>query len=169
MREMLCLQWNDFQENLKSAFVSLIEDEDFAHVTLACEDDTFFQKLFGRNQQTYSAEQEVGGSADDDCEECVEENFNCLRIPPLLVEERLPRCDTWEEFLEGQKEGLVVAVSMSRETKDLSKDSFGPGVGGREGDQNDNIVLDVSPSEKLPIDSLESPVLSKGPDLLKPI
>ena len=38
MSEKLCLQWNDFQENVKSAFENLREDKDFADVTLACED-----------------------------------------------------------------------------------------------------------------------------------
>ena len=128
MREQLCLQWNNFQENLISAFVNLREDYDFADVTLIYEDGQqfeahkavltasglFFHKLFGRNKQTYSAEQDMGGYGDDDCEECVEENVTCLRIPPLLVEESLPRCDTWEEFLEGDKEGLVVVVSRER-------------------------------------------------------
>ena len=38
MSEKLCLQWNDFQENLRSAFGSLKEDKDFTDVTLACED-----------------------------------------------------------------------------------------------------------------------------------
>ena len=94
-----------------------------------------------------SAEQEaaasLGGSAgDDDCV-ILEENFNCLRIPPLVVEERLPRCDTWEEFLE-QEEELVVVVSMSKETKDLCEASFGPGSSVREADINDN--HDASPS-----------------------
>ena len=62
MSEKLCLQWNDFQENIKSAFGSLREDIDFTDVTLACEDgqqveahkvilaasSPFFQKLLGR-------------------------------------------------------------------------------------------------------------------------
>ena len=38
MSEKLCLQWNDFQGNIKSAFGNLREDNDFADVTLACED-----------------------------------------------------------------------------------------------------------------------------------
>ena len=38
--EKLCLQWNDFQENLKSSFGVLRNDQDFADVTLACEDGT---------------------------------------------------------------------------------------------------------------------------------
>ena len=38
MSEKVCLQWNDFQENIKSAFGNLREDNDFADVTLACED-----------------------------------------------------------------------------------------------------------------------------------
>ena len=38
--EKLCLRWNDFQENLNSAFGGLRNDQDFADVTLACEDGT---------------------------------------------------------------------------------------------------------------------------------
>ena len=38
MSEKLCLKWNDFQENVNVAFASLREDNDFADVTLACED-----------------------------------------------------------------------------------------------------------------------------------
>jgi len=36
--EKLCLKWNDFQENINSAFKTLREDMEFADVTLACED-----------------------------------------------------------------------------------------------------------------------------------
>ena len=36
--EKLCLQWNDFQTNLTSAFKDLREDKEFTDVTLACED-----------------------------------------------------------------------------------------------------------------------------------
>ena len=67
MSEKLCLQWNDFQENIKIAFGNLREDNDFADVTLACEDgqqveahkvilaasSPFFQKLFGRNKHPH--------------------------------------------------------------------------------------------------------------------
>ena len=38
MSEKLCLQWNDFKDNINTAFASLREDCDFADVTLACED-----------------------------------------------------------------------------------------------------------------------------------
>ena len=38
LSEKLCLQWNDFKETIKASFGSLREDEDFADVTLACED-----------------------------------------------------------------------------------------------------------------------------------
>ena len=62
MTEKLCLQWNDFKENVTTAFGSLREDNDFADVTLACEDgrqveahkvilaasSPFLQKLLGR-------------------------------------------------------------------------------------------------------------------------
>ena len=36
--EKLCLQWNDFQNNVISAFGDLRDDNDFTDVTLACED-----------------------------------------------------------------------------------------------------------------------------------
>ena len=36
--EKLCLQWNDFKENITSSFKELREDIDFTDVTLACED-----------------------------------------------------------------------------------------------------------------------------------
>ena len=36
--EKLCLQWNDFRENISSAFEDLRQDKEFTDVTLACED-----------------------------------------------------------------------------------------------------------------------------------
>ena len=67
MSEKLNLQWNDFQENVKSAFGNMREDQDFADVTLACEDgqqveahkvilvasSPFFQRLLGRNKHPH--------------------------------------------------------------------------------------------------------------------
>ena len=38
MSEKLCLQWNDFEENVNSAFVKLRDDKEFTDVTLFCED-----------------------------------------------------------------------------------------------------------------------------------
>ena len=38
--EKLCLKWNDFQENLNSAFGALRNDRDLVDVTLVCEDGT---------------------------------------------------------------------------------------------------------------------------------
>ena len=38
MSEKLCLQWNDFQENVKSSFAKLRGTTDFINVTLTCED-----------------------------------------------------------------------------------------------------------------------------------
>ena len=38
MSEKLCLQWNDFKDNVLTAFSSLRGETDFADVTLACED-----------------------------------------------------------------------------------------------------------------------------------
>ena len=38
IREKLCLQWNDFKENVASSFRDLRTDQEFTDVTLACED-----------------------------------------------------------------------------------------------------------------------------------
>ena len=38
MVEKLCLQWNSFQDNVKTAFGNLRDTSDFVDVTLACED-----------------------------------------------------------------------------------------------------------------------------------
>ena len=66
MSEKLCLQCNDFKDIKDSAFVSL-RNNDFADVTLACEDShqikahklvlaaasPFFQNIFKKNQQPH--------------------------------------------------------------------------------------------------------------------
>ena len=36
--EKLCLQWNDFQNNISSAFRDMRNDEPFTDVTLVCEE-----------------------------------------------------------------------------------------------------------------------------------
>ena len=43
MTENLCLQWNDFKENVNSAFGKLREDRELTDVTLACEDGQHFE------------------------------------------------------------------------------------------------------------------------------
>ena len=67
MSEKLCLQWNDFQENIKNALRNLREDNDFADVTLVSEDgqqveahkailavsSPTFQKLLTRNKHPH--------------------------------------------------------------------------------------------------------------------
>ena len=67
MYEKLCLKWNDFQENVNTAFGNLREDTDFTDVTLACEDgqqigahklilaasSPFFQILLKRNKHPH--------------------------------------------------------------------------------------------------------------------
>ena len=45
MSEKLCLQWNDFKENITASFENLRHDEDFADVTLACEDGKQMEAL----------------------------------------------------------------------------------------------------------------------------
>ena len=67
MSEKLCLKWNDFQENVNSAFGNLREDKEFTDVTLACEDgqqieahrvilaasSPFFQNLLNKNMKKH--------------------------------------------------------------------------------------------------------------------
>ena len=67
MSEKLCLQWNDFHENVNSAFGRLRDDKEFTDVTLACEDgqhleahkvilaasSPFFEKILQRNKHPH--------------------------------------------------------------------------------------------------------------------
>ena len=71
--EKLCLRWNDFQENLNSAFGQLRNDRDFADVTLACEDGTqiethrvilastspFFKEMLKKNKHPHPLREPV--------------------------------------------------------------------------------------------------------------
>merc|ERR1719312_1510193 len=65
--EKLCLQWNEFQKIVSSAFGELRDDLDLTDVTLACKDgeqveahkivlascSPFFMDLFKRNKHTH--------------------------------------------------------------------------------------------------------------------
>ena len=65
--EKFCLKWNDFQNNVNTAFVDLRKDSDFTDVTLACKDgyqveahkvilsasSPFFQNLLKRNKHAH--------------------------------------------------------------------------------------------------------------------
>ena len=67
MSEKLCLQWNDFKENINSAFGKLRDDKEFTDVTLVCEDgqqieahkvvlaysSPFFQNLLKKNKHPH--------------------------------------------------------------------------------------------------------------------
>ena len=67
MLDKLCLQWNDFKENVNSAFGRLRDDTEFTDVTLACEDgqqmeahkvilaasSPFFEKILQRNKHPH--------------------------------------------------------------------------------------------------------------------
>ena len=67
MSEKLCLQWNDFKENVNSAFGKLRGDKGFTDVTLVCEDgqqmeahkvilvssSPFFEKILQKSKQPY--------------------------------------------------------------------------------------------------------------------
>ena len=65
--EKFCLKWNDFQQNINTAFVALRKDVEFTDVTLACEDGNqvevhkvvlaalspFFHNLLKRNKHVH--------------------------------------------------------------------------------------------------------------------
>ena len=65
--EKFCLRWNDFQENVNTAFSALRNDNDFIDVTLACQDgyqvnahkviltatSPFFQKLLKKKKHAH--------------------------------------------------------------------------------------------------------------------
>ena len=67
MSEKVSLKWNDFKDNVLTAFGSLREDDDFADVTLACEDggqvkahkvilaasSPFFENMLKRNKHSH--------------------------------------------------------------------------------------------------------------------
>ena len=67
MSEKLCLQWNDFKNNVICSFGNLREENDFADVTLVCEDgkqveahkvilatsSPFFQKILKRSKHPH--------------------------------------------------------------------------------------------------------------------
>ena len=67
MSEQLCLQWNDFQDNVKTAFSNFRKCTDFNDVTLACEDgqqteahkvilaasSPFFQDILRKNKHSH--------------------------------------------------------------------------------------------------------------------
>ena len=41
--EKFCLRWNDYQDNVSTAFATLRKDSDFTDVTLACQDGHQFE------------------------------------------------------------------------------------------------------------------------------
>ena len=67
MSEKLCPKWNDFQDNISTAFGTLRNDCDFSDVTLACEDGNqveahkviltasspFFQNILRKNKHPH--------------------------------------------------------------------------------------------------------------------
>ena len=79
MSEKLCLKWNDFQDNVNTAFQRLKEDTNFTDVTLACEDgkqfeahkviitasSPFFQNLLTRNTHPHPLVYMRGMKSDD--------------------------------------------------------------------------------------------------------
>ena len=79
MAEKLCLQWNDFQDNVKNAFGQLRGTTDFVDVILACEDgqqieahkvilaasSPFFQRILKGNKHSHPLIYMKGMRSDD--------------------------------------------------------------------------------------------------------
>ena len=77
--EKFCLRWNDFQENISTAFKDLRKDSEFTDVTLVCEDgqqveahkvilsasSPFFQNLLKRNKHAHPLIYMRGMNSDD--------------------------------------------------------------------------------------------------------
>ena len=77
--EKFCLKWNDFQENVNTAFAALRKDSDFTDVTLACQDgqqveahkvilaasSPFFQNLLKKNKHAHPLIYMRGMNAED--------------------------------------------------------------------------------------------------------
>ena len=75
----MSLQWNDFKDNAINAFGSLRDDNDFADVTLACEDgkqveahkvvlassSPFFQNILRKNKHIHPLIYMRGVKSDD--------------------------------------------------------------------------------------------------------
>ena len=78
MSEKLCVQWNDFKDNIFTAIGRLRDDKDFSDVTLACDDgkqlfahrlvlaasSPFFQEIF-KNKHAHSIIYMRGVKSDD--------------------------------------------------------------------------------------------------------
>ena len=62
MSEKLCLKWNDFQENVNTAFGNLRGNSNFSDVTLACEDGQQFEAHKVNWLRTRSSELKAAGA-----------------------------------------------------------------------------------------------------------
>ena len=145
MSEKLCLNWNDFQENVNAAFGSLRGNHDFADVTLVCDDgqqieahkvilaalSPFFQNLFKRNRHPHPLIYMRGMKSDDllaiiDLLYCGEANVyqenldSFLAIAEDLKLEGLmgqdPKRDTSRTFSDGTPQELSPRPVLKKES-----------------------------------------------------
>ena len=122
MAEKLCVQWKDYQENVKSAFGHLRGTTDFVDVTLACEDGqqieahkvilaascTFFQRILKGNKHSHPLIYMRGMKSD-----------NLTAIVDFLY---FGEANVYQENLEGF---LAIAEELQIKGLEGSKDQYG--------------------------------------------
>ena len=140
MFEKLCLQWNDFRDDLHTAMTNLRKDTDFTDVTLVCEDgqqveahkailaasSPFFQTLFGRNRHPHPLVFMRGVNFDNlvaivDFLYCGETNIRKENLNSFLsLADELQLKGLIEQKFEKISEGLEAEISVK--TEDSLKD-----------------------------------------------
>ena len=175
--DKLCLQWNDFQENLTSAFRDLRDDREFTDVTLACADgqqmeahkvvlitsSPFFRNLLIRNKHPHPLIYMKGVKSDDlkaliDFVYQGETNVYQENLDSFLaIAEELQlkglRGDQSEKVPDKNpsKKDARKANKLSEETADLTRKSFRPYP--MKGKLNDKLKKEPNPETAVALNS----------------
>ena len=170
MSEKLCLQWNDFKENVNSAFRKFRDDKEFTNVTLVCEDgqqmeahkvilassSPFFEKLLQKSKHPHPLIYLRGFHSKD---------FTHI-LDFLYFGEANVYQEDLDSFLaiagEIQLKGLAGAGKTSimelleerenvRQNAMIGKDSFATSITGKREPTANTDALGIRPSKELPI------------------
>ena len=161
MDEQLCLQWNDFQENISTSFGKLRQDNNFSDVTLVCEDGNqiyshrvilaafspFFAKLFKRNDHPHPliymrGVKEVDLSAVMDFLYCGEANVLQKNLESFLAvaqELKVKGLQQDDKETGNQKEKETVDLKETGMVPNLAKSSPKPASNRKEKQGNNSI------------------------------